>query len=225
MSDFIDITLTARADMPHWPGSAGLRIIPSERISEGDDYNVSTLQSDLHVGTHIDAPWHCVSDGHTVDQLSPDVLIGPAVVAYLPEVEVITESDLKSLNLPSDAQRLLLRTSNSGLWSAGVAEFCTDYVALSPGAARWVANRGLRLLGVDYLSVGRFNEGPDSHRILLGADVVVLEGLNLAGVEPGRYELLCLPIKLKGADGAPARAILRNIPSVNSPRNEAGDDS
>ena len=225
VSEFIDITLTARADMPHWPGSGGLRIIPSERISEGDDYNVSTLHSDLHVGTHVDAPWHCVSDGRTVDELSPDVLIGPAVVAYLPEVEVITASDLESLNLSPDTQRLLLRTSNSELWSAGVAEFRTDYVALSPGAAHWVANRGLRLLGVDYLSVGRFNEGPDAHRILLGAGVVVLEGLNLASVEPGRYELICLPMKLNGADGAPARAVLRNMPSIDSTRNATGDNS
>jgi arylformamidase len=224
VSKLIDITLTARADMPHWPGSGGLRIIPSERISEGDDYNVSTLHSDLHVGTHVDAPWHCVSDGRTVDELSLHGLIGPVVVAYLPDLQAITESDLEGLNLPPDERRLLLRTSNSELWLAGVPEFRTDYVALSPGAARWVVDRGLRLLGVDYLSVGRFDEGPEAHRILLGAGVVVLEGLNLAGVEPGRYELLCLPMKLKGADGAPARAVLRNLPSLHGTSAVAGDD-
>ena len=225
MTDLIDITLTAKADMPHWPGSSGLKITPTERIGEGDDYNVSKLDSDLHVGTHVDAPWHCVEDGDTVDRLPLEVLMGPAFVAYLPDCATITPGDLERLPLPPTIRRLLLRTDNSELWRSGVSEFRKDYVGLDRTAAEWVVRRGIRLLGTDYLSVEPYDHGPLAHRVLLAANVVLLEGLNLADVEPGLYELICLPIKLEGADGAPARAVLRTLDSaVRAPSATGGEE-
>jgi arylformamidase len=194
--------------MPIWPGSVGLRLVRTKRLEAGDPANVSRLDCDVHVGTHVDAPWHFLENGSTVEQLSLDVLIGPVVVAYLPEVSAITAGDLDDLGLPPGTRRLLLRTQNSELWAARVTEFKKDYVALTADAARWVAEHGIRLIGVDYLSVQRYGDSTLTHQILLEAGVIILECLNLAGVQPGGYELICLPLKLVGAEGAPARAAL-----------------
>lgn len=182
-------------------------------LKAGDRANVSRLDCDVHMGTHVDAPWHFLSDGFTVDEMSLDVLIGPATVAYLPEASVITAKELAGLNLPSGIQRLLLKTRNSDLWAAGVTEFRKDYVALSADAARWAVERGIRLVGIDYLSVQCYDDNPLTHQILMKAGVIIVEGLNLAAVEPGSYELICLPLRLVGADGAPVRAVLRALPT------------
>jgi arylformamidase len=209
VTDILDISIPLRPQMPTWPGSVGVRLTPISRLSAGDPANVSRLKCDVHVGTHVDAPWHFLEDGHGVEQLPLDILIGPAVVAHLPGVKAVAASDLASLALPPDTRRLLLRTRNSELWAANETRFRKDYVALTAEAARWVVDQGIRLIGVDYLSVQRYDDSPLTHHILLRAGVVVLEGVNLADVEPGVYELLCLPIRLVGADGAPARAVLR----------------
>jgi len=209
--EIIDVSLPLQAELPTWPGSTGIRLDPVKRMAAGDDENLSRLDLDVHTGTHIDAPWHYVEDGYAVEHLPLDVLIGPAVVSFLPEVSQITAGDLSALQLPPDTRRLLLRTSNSELWAAGVTEFREDYVALTADAAQWVVDRAIRLIGVDYLSVQRYIDSPLTHRILLEAGVIIIEGLNLDGVKPGRYELICLPLKLVGADGAPARVVLRTL--------------
>ena len=210
-SNLIDISLPLSRDMPIWPRSVGFRLIPTMRLEAGDSVNVSRLECDVHMGTHVDAPWHFLEDGATVERLPLDVLIGPAIVAYLPEVSTVTDNDLPDLTLPPRTKRLLLRTRNSELWEAGITEFRQDYVALTTDAARWVVDQGIRLIGVDYLSVQRFDDdSPLTHQILLEAGVIILEGLNLAGVQPGAYKLICLPIRLVGAEGAPARAILQS---------------
>jgi len=158
----------------------------------------------------VDAPAHLFEDGATVDQLPLEILVGPAVVAYLPRELFIDASHLSRLALLPGTQRLLLRTQNSELWARGETKFQEDYVALTPDAAHWVVDQGIRLIGVDYLSVERYGDKPLVHRILLGSGVVVLEGLNLHNVSSGLYELICLPVRLGGADGAPTRAILRS---------------
>jgi arylformamidase len=158
----------------------------------------------------VDAPSHFLVNGATVEQLSLEVLIGTAVVAYLPKVSAIAASDLEDLALPSGIERLLLRTRNSELWEAGVAEFRKDYVALTLDAAQWVVDQNISLIGVDYLSVQRYGDSALTHQVLLESGVVILEGLNLADIKPGGYELICLPIRLVGAEGAPARAVLRH---------------
>ena len=211
MASIIDISVPLQPDMPIWPGSVGLRLTRTMRLEAGDAANVSRLDCDVHMGTHVDAPWHFWEDGATVEQLPLDTLIGPAIVVYLPEVGLVTASDLANLTLPPGTKRLLLRTRNSKLWAAGVTEFREDYVALTTEAARWVVDQGIRLIGVDYLSVQRYDDSSLVHQILLEAGVVILEGLNLADVQPGIHELICLPILLVGAEGAPARAVLRPL--------------
>lgn len=178
-------------------------------LEAGDPANVSRLDCDVHVGTHLDVPRHFLEDGATVEQVPLDILVGSAIVAHLPEVDSITASCLADLSLPPGTERFLLRTRNSEFWAAGVTEFRKDYVALTADAARWAVDQGIRLIGVDYLSVQRYDDSPLTHKIFLEAGVIILEGLNLAGVQPGAYELICLPIHLVGAEGAPARAVLR----------------
>ena len=207
--EIIDVSVPLRAEMPTWPGSAGILLKPIKRMAEGDLENVSRLDCNVHAGTHVDAPWHFVEGGHTAEQLPLDMLIGPAFVAFLPETSAITANDLDGLALPAGTERLLLRTRNSELWAGGMTEFREDYVALSANAAQWVVDHSIRLIGVDYLSVQGFGDSSPVHGTLLEAGVVIVEGLNLANVEPGLYELICLPLRLVGADGAPARAVLR----------------
>ncbi|MBE9507205.1 MAG: cyclase family protein [Chloroflexi bacterium] len=207
-TNYIDISVALHPDIPRWPGTPGFRLEWFKRLEAGDGCNNSRLDIDVHVGTHVDAPLHFVRKGKTVEQLALDVLIGPAQVVYLPDVTSVTAAVLSALTLPSDTTRLLLRTRNSAWWATGVQAFQPDFVALTEDAARWVVEHKIHLIGVDYLSVQRYQDGPAVHQILLGAEVVVVEGLNLAGVEPGQYELICLPLKIVGAEGAPARAVL-----------------
>jgi arylformamidase len=200
--------------MPTWPDSVGFRLIRTMSLEAGDKANVSRLDCDVHMGTHVDAPWHFLNDGFTVDHMSLDILIGTAAVVYVAEATVVTARELADLNLASNTQRLLIKTRNSELWAAGVTKFRKDYVALSADAARWVVDRGIRLVGIDYLSVQCYEDNPLTHQILMKAGVIIVEGLNLTAVEPGLYELICLPIRLVGADGAPVRAVLRPLPTV-----------
>lgn len=211
MVDYLDISLTISPDLPHWPGSPRTELTRRRDMGRGDAVNDSVLVCGAHAGTHVDAP-HFLADGADVTRLALDALIGPAVVAALPDVDAVTAADLEALNLPVDTRRLLLRTRNSEGWRRGDREFRTDFVALTVDAACWVAARGIRLIGVDYLSVQIFCGDPQTHVALLQAEVVIVEGLNLAEVAPGSYELICLPLKLAGAEGAPARAVLRRLP-------------
>lgn len=211
MSEVIDISVGLHDDMPVWPGSAGFRRTWTARLEQGDSANVSRFEADIHAGTHIDAPLHFVRDGIAANEIELDALLGTAYVAELGSVDQITARALDRLQLPGHVRRLLLRTSNSLWWKSGVREFRPDYVALARDAASWVAGRGIKTLGVDYLSVQRFGDGPETHQILLGAGVVIIEGLDLSQAPEGFYELLCLPLKLIGAEGAPARAVLRPL--------------
>ncbi len=212
MSEIIDISVPLLPRMPVWPGESGIGIVPVKRMATGDRNNLSRLDCGVHVGTHVDAPWHFLDEGSTVEQLSLDAMIGEAFVACLPEVDVITAETLARLTLPNGTTRLLLHTRNSELWERGVTEFRKDFVALTSDAAQWLVDQGIRLIGVDYLSVHRYGDGPLIHQILLRAGIIIVEGLNLTGVAPGKYELICLPLCLSGADGAPARAVLRRLP-------------
>ena len=178
-------------------------------LEKGDIATDTTIHFSVHTGTHVDAPMHFVQDGHDVEQMPLDVLIGDASVAELANVDAITPDHLESLELPMGTERLLIRTKNSQLWAREVKEFNPDFVAFTAAAAQWLVDRRIRLVGVDYLSVQRFYDGPETHQILLGAEVVIIEGLNLTDVPVGDYELICLPVKLRGVEGAPARVVLR----------------
>jgi len=207
MVEILDISVGLSDRLPTWPGGVGFHLERTQQI-EQDGVNVSKIESCVHVGTHVDAPSHFVAGGNTVEDLSLQVLMGPAAVVSVPEASSITADLLDSLAVPPGTKRLLFKTKNSELWTRGVREFKRDYVALTADAARWVVDRDIRLVGVDYLSVQRFQDSPLTHEILLKAGVIIVEGLNLAKVEPGEYELACLPLKIIGSEGAPARAVL-----------------
>jgi arylformamidase len=215
LKNIIDITVPMQSEMPVWPGTKGVRLTPILRLKNGDSSNLSQLDCNLHTGTHVDAPSHFLNSDITVEKLPLDILVGPAFVAHLLEAKDITPEDLANLNLPSGVERLLLRTSNSKLWVEGATEFSQDFVALTPDAAQWIVDNGISLIGVDYLSVQRYGDDSVTHEILLGAGTVALEGLNLSDVQSGFYELICLPLRLVGAEASPARAILRKINSTD----------
>jgi arylformamidase len=188
-----------------------MRIEWTQRIQAGDPANVSRLVGDVHTGTHVDAPLHFLDGGRSVDALDLDALIGPATVVDLPDVDDITAAVLAAAPIPPGARRLLFRTRNSQRWARDGSEFSREYVALTVDAARWVVERGIRLLGVDYLSVQRFHDPPTTHQVLLAAGVVIVEGLDLSSAPAGDHEVICLPLLLVGAEGAPARVVLRPL--------------
>jgi len=206
----IDITVPIYTGMPFYPGDPGADIRPHLMIAAGDIANISELSLGSHTGTHIDAPAHFENGKATVDELPLDLLVGRARVIDLTGVESsISRDHLEDLKL-AGVERLLIKSSNSALMS--LPRFDPDYVSLSAKAADFLVRLGVRLVGIDYLSIEQFkSESYPVHHTLLGAGVVVLEGIDLTAAAPGDYELICLPLKLRGGDGAPARAIL--IPS------------
>jgi len=199
-----DVTWPISPEMPVWPGDPPVRLERIKRMEDGAKDNVSHLACSVHVGTHVDAPLHFIVGGADVTSLSLDILAGPAKVVSLPDADAITASLLAPLDLRG-VSRLLFKTSNSDLTHA---RFVEDFVALTADTAQWLIERGVRLVGVDYLSVERFGGDGSVHRALLGAGVVVIEGLDLRNVSPGDYTLFCLPLKLAGSEGSPARVIL-----------------
>lgn len=205
----IDISLDIYGGMPAWPGSVGFVREWTGRIGANRASNDSVIKCDSHIGTHIDAPLHFIKDGASVERLDLNVLCGTVTVADLTGTESIGRRELDGLALSGDLTRLLFKTDNSRLRTD--AGFVRDFVALTEDGGQWLVERGVKLVGIDYLSIGPFPDGAAVHRIVLGAGIVALEGLNLANVAPGRYELICLPLKVVGAEGAPARAVLRTI--------------
>jgi arylformamidase len=194
--------------MPVWPDSIGLRLSRTLALANGDPANVSRLDMDVHCGTHVEAPIHFIHGGDPLEAFPIELFVGPAWVAHVPGVPAISASDLEGLGMPQGIERLLLRTANSDLWQSANAGFDSSYVALLPSAATWIVERGIRLVGIDYLSIQRYGDDPETHRILMRAGVAILEGLNLDGVAIGSYRLVCPPIRLHGAEAAPARAFL-----------------
>ncbi|MGD0609925.1 MAG: cyclase family protein [Anaerolineales bacterium] len=205
-----DISLAIGPQLPVWPGDPPFRLERIQSMEAGAHDNVSRLDMGAHTGTHVDAPFHFIQDGRTAESLSLEVLTGPALVVPIPdEVTLISAAVLERAQLPPGEERLLFRTRNSDLWGQGVKEFHTDFVAIPADGAEWLVQYGVKLVGVDYLSVSPYKNSIPTHRTLLQAGVVILEGLDLSAVTPGIYDLVCLPLKLMGSDGAPARAILR----------------
>lgn len=205
----IDISLPLVDPSPSWPGHPPFRRIPVKRLATGDDTEVSEIRMSTHWGTHIDAPSHTVRGAASTESVSINVLVGPASVVDFTDVEnQITASALESrvTKLPT---RLLLKTRNSLNPGIGGIRFPDEYISLSVDAARWMAGRGVALVGTDFLSIEKPGDASKPvHRTLFEAGVAVLEGLSLHRVTPGEYLLICLPLRLMGSDGAPARAML-----------------
>lgn len=202
--EIIDISVPISDGMLHYPGDPGVRLERVRRIDAGEPANLSKLDFGLHSGTHVDAPVHFLDDGAGTETLPLEAMVGPADVVDATSIAEgpIDEAALRSLEIPNSCERLLLRTRNSELWEH--EEFSHGSLSLDGTGARLVVDRGIVLVGIDYLSIGDH----EAHRILLSHGVVPIEGLDLRGVEPGRYTLACLPLRIVGADGAPARAVL-----------------
>jgi arylformamidase len=203
-----DITVPLSPALPGYPGDPEVTITPIAQLQWGDVANVSRLVLGSHTGTHLDAPRHFFTDGMAIDDLDLHLLMGPARVCAFPHVTThLTAADLRPLALHG-IHRLLLQTPNAALWER--TGFQANYIALTESAAHLLVELGVRLVGIDYLSVDAFERHDcPVHRILLGAGVLILEGLDLRTVPPGDYELLALPLLLQHGDGAPVRAVLR----------------
>ncbi len=207
-----DLTLTITPDLVVWPGSNPVEMEHVAHLDRGDDSTNTFLRLGAHTGTHLDAPAHFVPGGAGVEQLDLNVLVGPAVVIDVPDgVDILTAEALDRLPIPAGAQRVLFRTRNSAIWAENTTTFVEDYVALERTGAQWIVDRGVKLVGIDYLSIAAWRDLIVTHQILLGAGVIAVEGLNLAAVSAGTYQFVCLPVKLGGSDGAPVRAILMDV--------------
>jgi arylformamidase len=203
----IDVSVPLDANLPSYPHNTPFSLEAIQRIARGGSSNVSTLHMSAHSGTHVDAPRHFFDDQPGTEALSLDLLIGRARVIEVGSRAGVAAEDLASIDLAEDI-RLLIKTSNSRLW--GSPEFHEDYVGVLESGAKHLVAHGIKVVGVDYLSVEKYhNPGAPAHHILLGAGVIVIEGLNLRSVEPGVYDMYCLPLRVVGSDGAPARVVLR----------------
>jgi arylformamidase len=204
----IDISMPLVDGIAVWPGSPGLDRRSFKAMGEGDPVNATELRMDVHVGTHFDAPLHTLADGGDVGSVPLERLNGPVHVADVPGVRRIGAEALDAAAVPAGTTRLLLRTLNSAEPELWQGPFDEDYAALTVEGASWIVDHGIELVGIDYLSIQRYEDPIDTHLVLLSAAVVILEGLVLRDVAPGAYRLACLPLALPEAEAAPARAIL-----------------
>ncbi len=204
-----DISLTISPNLPTWPGDPRAIIERVSAIASGANANVSRMDMGVHTGTHVDAPLHFIDGSSAVEAMRLDVLIGPArVVQVGDDVNVITREVLEKLDIPQGTARVLFKTRNSQYWAERIGEFQTDFVGIDESGSKYLVEKGVHLVGVDYLSVAPYKQSRPTHEVLLGAHMVIVEGLDLSEVQPGEYQLICLPLKIEGSDGAPARAVL-----------------
>jgi arylformamidase len=209
-----DLSVPLRDNMPTYPGDPGMQVTDWFSLAKGDPANVSLLHFGAHTGTHIDAPAHFIEGAPKLDSLSLDVLIGEAEVVEVPAHLLSIDEAFVEGHCPPGARRILFKTRNSAFWDDLDAGFRKDYTYLSTGAAAKLVVRGIRLIGIDSLSIEEFGQkSHQTHLTLLANNVIIVEGLDLGDVPAGKYELICLPLKLQSGqgDGAPARAVLRTI--------------
>lgn len=208
MTDWIDISVPIRTGMPHWPDNPPIVVEKIMDMDHGAAANVSKMSLGVHTGTHVDAPSHFTPDGPGVDALPLEALVGVARVIQI-HGDAVTVADLEAANI-TRGERILLKTRNSpAAWQR--PDFVENAVALTAESATWIAKRGVMTLGIDYLSVGSYaaDNGEPVHHALIDAGIIMIEGLDLTAITPGVYDLVCLPLKIADADGAPARAIVR----------------
>ncbi len=208
--EWIDITVPLRNGMVHWPGDAPFERRPTESIANGAEANVSEISGSAHSGTHVDAPVHYLPGAPGIDAIPITATVGRARVIAIRDPELIRRGELEPHRIARH-ERVLFKTRNSAdCWKTD--QFQKKFVHIPSDTARYLVECGVETVGVDYLSVGGFEtDGAETHKILLGAGIWIIEGLNLEHVEPGEYELVCMPLKIVGSDGAPARAVLRKL--------------
>lgn len=203
--EWIDISLPIKMNYPAWPERTPFTLGYDTKIEDGADANNTYFQMSSHFGTHIDAPKHFIADGQTIDIIPLDLLIGFCRVYKLDCEIAIDKSDIRNLNFHG-VKRVIFKTSNSK--KIHDAKFCKDYIGVNVSATRFLVEKGIKVLGMDYYSVGLLSEAAEVHQIFLGAGGIFLEGLDLNQVEEGDYKLVALPIKIAGAEAAPARVLL-----------------
>ena len=206
-----DISVSITPEMPVWPGDPPVTLRRVSEIAKGANANVSRLECGVHIGTHVDAPSHFIDGAPDVETLSLKTLNGRAYVIDLMQADVLDAETLDAAGIPPRTRRVLFKTRNSEFWPSEGSEFRTDFVGVDRSGAEWLVKKGVQLVGIDYLSIAPYKQSRPTHRVLLNAGVVVIEGLDLSQVPRGRYTLHCLPLKLMGSDGAPARAILMGV--------------
>ena len=207
MPQIYDISLPIVSGGTVYPGNPPVEIELQQSMAKGGSSNVSTLRFGSHTATHVDAPLHMIQGAGALETLSLDVLMGPAMVLAFGDNEMAVTADALRRSDLSGVERVLLKTRNSSFIRSG--NFQKDYTYLAPDAAEYLVSLGVRLVGIDYLSIEQFHSGHHrTHLTLLSKNVVILEGVDLSGVKAGRYELRCLPLSMPGLDGAPARAVL-----------------
>jgi arylformamidase len=205
VSRWIDVTAPLTGETPTWPGDPLLQVERVADLARGDEATVSRVAFSAHLGTHVDAPLHYLAGGADVAALPIDVLCGPCRVVSVPGSTAIDRAALEALQVPRHVPRLLLATVARRRHTTG---FDTAFRGLTVDAAAWLVDRGIVLVGTDAPSIGPYENGADTHRVLLGAGVVVVENVDLRGVAPGPYDLWCLPLPLVGLEASPARVIL-----------------
>ena len=209
-----DLSVPLSAGLPTYPGDPGIQISAWSSFENGDNANVSALNFGAHTGTHVDAPAHFLPGTKKVESLALEVLIGEAEVIEVPDNYLVIDEEFVVTNCAPGTIRVLFKTRNSAFWAGDLTDFRTDFTHLDLRAAQWLVERGVKLVGIDYLSIEKFrSKDHEVHRALLSKEVIILEGLNLSDVPAGKYELICLPLRLRSklGDGAPARAVLRTI--------------
>jgi arylformamidase len=211
MQEYIDITFPVSAKFPAWPGSIGFSYQWHMKMEDGETNNLSSFTIDSHLGTHLDAPLHFVHKARQLEQLELSKLIGKAYLAEIRNKRSITADDLEKINVPADCKKLLLKTDNQVYWENNETTFQEDFCSIDKSGAQWLVDKQFDLIGIDYLSIQRFYDGPETHQILLQAEIVIVETLNLQNVSQGVYELICLPLKLEGLEASPVRAVLRKL--------------
>jgi arylformamidase len=207
VSRIYDISVPIRSGGLVYPGNPEIDIELQQAVAKGASANVSTIRFGSHTGTHADASRHFFDDGQTVDKIPLERLIGPAVLlSFGDDVRSVGAAELRAHDIKGQT-RILLRTRDSALLSR--TEFVRDYTYLAPDGAQYLVDQGVELVGIDYLSIEQFHSGHHlTHRTLLERSVVIVEGLDLSVPPPGKYQFICLPLRIEGCDGAPARAVL-----------------
>ncbi len=210
MKRIIDVSLTIGPNLMVWPGDPVAEVVPRLQMSKGDPANVSEILMGTHTGTHVDPPLHFVEGGMGMDVVPVDTFVGDCLVADGRGLRgELGPADLDALKIPLGTTRLLIKSDNSDIWRRAGATFPNEYVCLAPEGATWVVEAGIKLVGVDFLSIEKKGaDGHPTHVELLRNGVVIVEGLNLGDVEPGEYTMAVLPLKIAGGDGGPARAVL-----------------
>jgi arylformamidase len=210
-SEWIDISVVLRDGMVHWPSDPPASIRRIADMDKGDEANVSQMSMTSHTGTHMDAPLHFLAGGKGLDEMDLSATMGRARVIEIDDPTSIRAGELERHDVRA-GERLLFRTRNSSyVWEGN--SFVEDFVYIATDAARYLAERGVLTVGVDYLSVGGFGRADigETHRLLLGGGVWIIEGLDLRSVGAGDYDLICLPLRIERSDGAPARAVVRRL--------------